>query len=229
MIDNAQVSADRYASIAPQAERDQSRTLTGDGHPPKFSPKGVCEKISRDHRGSAGKPPDWHERARFLPVVDETRGRRTRSHPQSYRRDASRPGRRGARGARHRPVLGHARVPHRHRLRCRNHLRCRPSSRHHCSPTFPPLPSVCSCPVLGCAAAGDALNSPDSLGFLEAPVAQLDSASPSEGEGHRFESCRVRHFGTELGPPNTADFALEAATSVRRSTLFEPMMRTSFA
>ena len=30
------------------------------------------------------------------------------------------------------------------------------------------------------------MNSPD------APVAQLDRVSPSEGEGHRFESCRVR-------------------------------------
>src|SRR5437870_2895222 len=27
-----------------------------------------------------------------------------------------------------------------------------------------------------------------------APVAQLDRASPSEGEGHTFESCRVRHL-----------------------------------
>src|SRR5665811_2600796 len=27
----------------------------------------------------------------------------------------------------------------------------------------------------------------------EAPVAQLDRALPSEGRGHRFESCRVRH------------------------------------
>ena len=25
------------------------------------------------------------------------------------------------------------------------------------------------------------------------PVAQLDRALPSEGRGHRFESCRVRH------------------------------------
>ena len=29
--------------------------------------------------------------------------------------------------------------------------------------------------------------------FFLAPVAQLDRVSPSEGEGHRFESCRVRH------------------------------------
>jgi hypothetical protein len=28
----------------------------------------------------------------------------------------------------------------------------------------------------------------------DAPVAQLDRASPSEGEGHRFESCRVRQL-----------------------------------
>ena len=64
-------------------------------------------------------------------------------------------------------------------------------------PTFPPFSSVCSCPVLGCATAGDALNSADSLGFLDAPVAQLDSASPSEGEGHRFESCRVRFYNQD--------------------------------
>ncbi len=31
-----------------------------------------------------------------------------------------------------------------------------------------------------------------------APVAQLDRAPPSEGGGHTFESCRVRHFRTEL-------------------------------
>src|ERR1700720_3168118 len=28
----------------------------------------------------------------------------------------------------------------------------------------------------------------------DAPVAQLDRALPSEGKGHTFESCRVRHF-----------------------------------
>lgn len=27
----------------------------------------------------------------------------------------------------------------------------------------------------------------------KAPVAQLDRALPSEGKGHTFESCRVRH------------------------------------
>ena len=32
-----------------------------------------------------------------------------------------------------------------------------------------------------------------------APVAQLDRVLPSEGRGHRFESCRVRHFRTKLG------------------------------
>ena len=50
-----------------------------------------------------------------------------------------------------------------------------------------------------------------------APVAQLDRALPSEGKGHTFESCRVRHFGTKLGSRNPP-FALEAATSVRKST-----------
>jgi hypothetical protein len=38
----------------------------------------------------------------------------------------------------------------------------------------------------------------------------------------------VRHFGTELGMPKPAVFALEAATSVRRSALFDPMIRSSF-
>src|SRR5262245_57888181 len=43
--------------------------------------------------------------------------------------------------------------------------------------------------------------------------------------GQEFESLRA----TELGTPKPAVFALDAATSVRSSTLFEPMMRTSFA
>src|SRR5258707_3410455 len=51
---------------------------------------------------------------------------------------------------------------------------------------------------------------------------------PPKAKGHRFESCRVRHFGTELGTPKPAVFALSAATSVRRSTLFDPVMRSSF-
>jgi hypothetical protein len=49
----------------------------------------------------------------------------------------------------------------------------------------------------------------------------------SEGRGHKFESCRARHFGTKLGTPKPAVFALEAATSVRSSTLFDPMICTS--
>src|SRR3954453_21065295 len=61
-----------------------------------------------------------------------------------------------------------------------------------------------------------------------APVAQLDRAPDYESGGQEFESLRARHFGTKLGTPNIADFALDAATSVRRSRLFEPMMRTSF-
>jgi len=38
----------------------------------------------------------------------------------------------------------------------------------------------------------------------------------------------VRHFGIKLGTPKPAVFALETATSVRGSTLFDPMMRVSF-
>ncbi len=33
---------------------------------------------------------------------------------------------------------------------------------------------------------------------LHAPVAQLDRALPSEGRGHRFESCRVRQSSQTL-------------------------------
>jgi hypothetical protein len=32
----------------------------------------------------------------------------------------------------------------------------------------------------------------------EAPVAQLDRALPSEGRGHRFESCRARHKAVQI-------------------------------
>src|ERR1700704_6943602 len=39
---------------------------------------------------------------------------------------------------------------------------------------------------------------------FSAPVAQLDRALPSEGRGHKFESCRARHFGTKLGTPKVA-------------------------
>jgi hypothetical protein len=53
-----------------------------------------------------------------------------------------------------------------------------------------------------------------------APVAQLDRALDYESRGQEFESLRARHFGTKTGTPNIADFELEAATSVRRSTLF---------
>src|ERR1700736_5561890 len=60
-------------------------------------------------------------------------------------------------------------------------------------------------------------------------VAQLDRASDFESEGREFESLRARHFGTELGTPKPAVFALEAATSVRSSSLFDAMMRNSSA
>jgi hypothetical protein len=33
---------------------------------------------------------------------------------------------------------------------------------------------------------------------FSAPVAQLDRALPSEGRGHKFESCRARHLFKEL-------------------------------
>ena len=38
----------------------------------------------------------------------------------------------------------------------------------------------------------------------------------------------MRHFGTELGTPKPVVFAPEAAASVRKSTLFDPMMLIDF-
>ena len=39
------------------------------------------------------------------------------------------------------------------------------------------------------------------MGLRAGPVAQLDRASPSEGEGRTFESCRVRQFFQWLTKP----------------------------
>src|SRR3954466_8399776 len=61
-----------------------------------------------------------------------------------------------------------------------------------------------------------------------APVAQLDRALDYESRGQEFESLRARHFGTKVGTPKPAVFAPNAATSVRSSSLFDPMMRTFF-
>src|SRR5262245_10114772 len=58
---------------------------------------------------------------------------------------------------------------------------------------------------------------------------QENLSSPYESGGQEFESLRARHFGTKLGTQKPAVFALEAATRVRSSTLFDPMMRTSSA
>src|SRR6266849_2659273 len=72
-------------------------------------------------------------------------------------------------------------------------------------------------------AASAGLNAPRTPA-KNAPVAQLDRALDYESRGQEFESLRARHFGTKLGTPKPAVFALSAATSVRRSTLFDPMM-----
>ena len=57
----------------------------------------------------------------------------------------------------------------------------------------------------------------------DAPVAQLDRAPPSEGGGHTFESCRVRHFRTKLGTPAGAAPPITS----RSSTVPRPMIRIS--
>ena len=58
-------------------------------------------------------------------------------------------------------------------------------------------------PAASAAARPDGLHSPprhrpafrlEGPSAEDAPVAQLDRALPSEGKGHTFESCRVRHY-----------------------------------
>src|SRR6266516_19087 len=79
--------------------------------------------------------------------------------------------------------------------------------------------------ALGPARARQSLHYQSLLGF----GALLAERTPDyESGGQEFESLRARHFGTKLVTPKPAVFALEAATSVRRSTLFDPKMRTSF-
>lgn len=53
-----------------------------------------------------------------------------------------------------------------------------------------PAPASAKKPWLAGYPAGSFSGSP----ILKAPVAQLDRALPSEGRGHRFESCRVRQY-----------------------------------
>ena len=48
---------------------------------------------------------------------------------------------------------------------------------------------------------------------FDAPVAQLDRALPSEGRGHRFESCRVHHF---TDTPTSRVFAQQRLRRLRR-------------
>jgi endonuclease-3 len=42
----------------------------------------------------------------------------------------------------------------------------------------------------------------------QAPVAQLDRALPSEGRGHRFDSCRVRQFFPIVSPSPRCEIAM---------------------
>src|SRR5258708_4840277 len=49
------------------------------------------------------------------------------------------------------------------------------------------------------------------------------------GGGLNFEPRRAPRFGKDRGPQKPAVFALEAATRVRSSSLFDPMMRSSWA
>jgi hypothetical protein len=57
---------------------------------------------------------------------------------------------------------------------------------------------------------------------FSAPVAQLDRALPSEGRGHKFESCRARHKINHLGK---SEFASVPGVSRREARRRVPMPR----
>src|SRR5215210_6651643 len=65
-----------------------------------------------------------------------------------------------------------------------------------------------------------------------APVAQLDRALPSEGRGHRFESCRVRQPACSGTPhaslPLRADMDQHVATKSNGSLLKPPPAAEAF-
>ena len=63
-----------------------------------------------------------------------------------------------------------------------------------------------------------------------APVAQLDRVLPSEGRGHRFESCRVRQYPTPRAQVVTCPRGLRAsARRVARHPCNRPGMETNRA
>ncbi|CUW94151.1 hypothetical protein AGR1C_Cc50382 [Agrobacterium fabacearum TT111] len=49
-----------------------------------------------------------------------------------------------------------------------------------------------------------------------APVAQLDRVLDSDSKGHRFESCRVRHFIAEYGIKNDLENTEPNITDAQR-------------
>ena len=55
---------------------------------------------------------------------------------------------------------------------------------------------------------------------VRAPVAQLDRASASGAEGHRFESCRARHFhGVHSGDMGNTSFSRDTAYLLRTARM----------
>ena len=60
---------------------------------------------------------------------------------------------------------------------------------------------------------------------VHAPVAQLDRASVSEAEGHRFDSCRAHHLAPRGGWPDTRQ-APRDSPSARRDGARLPVRRT---
>ncbi len=62
----------------------------------------------------------------------------------------------------------------------------------------------------------------DCVGLQSENVSTSPGQNAAAAASNKFESCRARHLGTKLGTPKPAAFALDAATSVRSSTLLDP-------
>ena len=102
-------------------------------------------------------------------------------------------------------------------------------------PTLPARGDKTGEPVCWRQALNEIVASPPPDGYMDAavaPVAQMDRALPSEGRGHRFESCRVRHFRCEyqlvtILPPIADKRGCDSGKLKRPASLIVPSARWS--
>ena len=86
------------------------------------------------------------------------------------------------------------------------------------------IPSVTTLQAPGRGSPGQGLEKPPShrqgrQQQASAPVAQLDRVLPSEGRGHRFESCRARHYNQPVIKPSVWRIAFVFDKKCNKSAL----------